>query len=106
MRRSIVFEIISRDSGEPGGLRGNVRQQKVVNDTQRMIQARCYRPELGKALPTLPANVHLALPCHNLYRPLAYSSFGGRKLTPSFPAREDLQPVLDAGRKILAGLTL
>lgn len=53
------------------------------------------------ALNSMPANVHLALPCHNLYRPLVFSSFGGKQQTPVFPTLADVQSVLDAGRHVM-----
>ena len=42
------------------------------------------------ALPSLPANVHLALPCHHLYRALTFKVYGGKTNTPSFPTPEDV----------------
>jgi hypothetical protein len=54
------------------------------------------------ALPTLPANVHLALPCHHLYRPLAFQSYGGKQQTPVFPTEADVRQVRKAGREVLA----
>ena len=53
------------------------------------------------ALPSLPANVHLALPCHHLYRALTFKVYGGKTNTPSFPTPEDVQRVHRAGREIL-----
>ncbi|MCC7264803.1 MAG: hypothetical protein IT369_19980 [Candidatus Latescibacteria bacterium] len=58
--------------------------------------------ELIAALPSLPANTHLALPCHHLYRALAFSEYGSRAQPPVFPTTADLQPVLQAGRQVLA----
>lgn len=55
-----------------------------------------------ESLPHLPGNVHLTLPCHNLYRPLAFTSFGGKRNTPLFPQRDDLQPLVSSGRKVMA----
>jgi hypothetical protein len=53
------------------------------------------------ALRGMPANVHLALPCHNLYRPLVFSSFGGKRQTPVFPTLADVQSILDSGRHVM-----
>lgn len=58
--------------------------------------------EVIAAIGSMPANVGLALPCHHLYRPLAFDSYGGRAATPVFPTAADLAPVLQAGRPILA----
>jgi hypothetical protein len=58
--------------------------------------------EVCHALPDLPSNVHLALPCHHLYRPLVYSTYGSRTLTPAFPLRSDLETLYRAGREVLA----
>jgi hypothetical protein len=54
------------------------------------------------ALPALPANVHLALPCHHLYRALTFTLYGGKSKTRLFPTPEDVQHVRRAGREILA----
>jgi hypothetical protein len=54
------------------------------------------------ALPSLPANVHVALPCHHLYRALAFTLYGGKTKTPRFPTPEDVQHVRRAGREVLA----
>lgn len=54
------------------------------------------------ALPDLPPNVHLGLPCHHLYRPLAFEAYGGRARTPRFPAPTDVQRVATFGRHVLA----
>jgi len=54
------------------------------------------------ALPDLPAHVGVALPCHHLYRALAFSEYGGRGQTPIFPSTEDVAQVRRAGRQILA----
>ncbi|WP_428307935.1 hypothetical protein [Lacipirellula sp.] len=53
------------------------------------------------ALSGMPANVHLALPCHNLYRPLVFSAFGGKQQTPVFPTLADVQSILDSGRHVM-----
>jgi hypothetical protein len=58
--------------------------------------------EVIVAIPRLPANTHLAMPCHNLYRQLVFNSFGGKQTTPEFPTRADLQVVQQAGREVLA----
>jgi len=58
--------------------------------------------EVIAALPTLPSNTHLALPCHHLYRQLAFSSYGGKSQTPIFPKREDVIGILQSGRQVLA----
>lgn len=58
--------------------------------------------EVIEALPSMPDNVHLAMPCHHLYRPLAYESYGGKSKTPVFPTEADLRKVRDAGRQIMA----
>ena len=55
-----------------------------------------------EALPKLPANVHLALPCHHLYRPLTFESYGNKAQTPVFPTVEDVRKVRAAGRDVLA----
>jgi len=55
-----------------------------------------------EALPALPANVHLALPCHHLYRPLAFESYGGKASTPVFPTDADVKRARAAGRDVLA----
>lgn len=57
--------------------------------------------EVIAALTSMPSNVHLALPCHNLYRPLVFSSFGGKKNTPVFPTLADVQSILDSGRHVM-----
>lgn len=58
--------------------------------------------EVIAALPGLPPNVHLALPCHHLYRPLAFSEYGGKAKTPVFPTAADIQRVRKAKREVLA----
>src|SRR5436305_4139060 len=58
--------------------------------------------EVIAALPSLPANVHLALPCHHLYRALTFTLYGGKSKTPEFPTPEDVQHVRRAGREFLA----
>lgn len=58
--------------------------------------------EVIALLPGMPANTHLALPCHHLYRPLVYQMFGGKKDTPVFPAPEDVAQVRAMGRDVLA----
>jgi hypothetical protein len=55
-----------------------------------------------EALPNLPSNVNLALPCHHLYRPLAYEAYGGKAKTPLFPTERDIRQVRAAGRDVLA----
>jgi hypothetical protein len=54
------------------------------------------------ALPSLPPNVHLALPCHHVYRPLVFESYGGRAATPPFPSPDDMARVRATGRGVLA----
>lgn len=58
--------------------------------------------ELIAGLPSLPANTHLALPCHHHYRALAFSEYGSRARTPLFPTAADLAPLRAAGRQVLA----
>ncbi len=58
--------------------------------------------EVIAALPELRDNVHLTLPCHHLYRPLAYESYGGRAHTPRFPTEADVASVREAGRELMA----
>ena len=58
--------------------------------------------EVIAALPTLPRNTHLGLPCHHLYRALAFTSYGGKEKTPRFPIRADLERLSAAGREVLA----
>lgn len=58
--------------------------------------------EVIDAIPSLPSNVHLTLPCHNLYRQLVFESFGGKEKTPVFPREQDLLKVRQAGRHVLA----
>jgi len=58
--------------------------------------------EVIEALPTLPNNTHLALPCHHLYRQLAYESYGGKGNTPVFPTASDVQRVHNARREVMA----
>ncbi len=58
--------------------------------------------EVIEALPALPDNVGLGLPCHHLYRPLAFSSYGSKAQTPVFPTEADLQPLRRAQRPLLA----
>jgi hypothetical protein len=54
------------------------------------------------ALPDLPKNVGVALPSHHLYRPLAFTEYGGRRKTPPFPTQADVRQVRGAKRKLLA----
>jgi hypothetical protein len=54
------------------------------------------------ALKDLPSNVHLALPCHHLYRPLTFESYGGKAKTPVFPTSDDVRTVRQSGRDVLA----
>jgi hypothetical protein len=58
--------------------------------------------EVIAALPGLPANVGLAMPCHHLYRQLAFDSYGGKRHTPVFPTAADLDQVRKARRPLLA----
>jgi hypothetical protein len=58
--------------------------------------------EVIAALPSLPANVHLSLPCHHLYRALTFTLYGGKTKTPRFPTPDDVQHVRQAGREVLA----
>ena len=58
--------------------------------------------EVIELLPNMPENVHLALPCHHLYRPLVYNTKGGMKNKPVFPTREDIAKVRAMGRDVLA----
>jgi hypothetical protein len=58
--------------------------------------------EVIAALPGLPKNVGVALPSHHLYRPLAFTEYGGRSQTPAFPTQSDVRQVHGAKRKILA----
>lgn len=58
--------------------------------------------EVIDALEHLPENVNFALPCHHLYRPLAFESYGGKLNTPSFPSAEDVAKIHDAGREALS----
>lgn len=61
----------------------------------------CAR-EVIDALPSMPPNVHLALPCHHLYRPLTFTENGGKSKTTVFPTRDDIARVNAAGREVLA----
>jgi hypothetical protein len=54
------------------------------------------------ALAGLPSNVGLALPCHHLYRPLAFEAYGGKAKTPVFPTRDDVTRVRRMARDVLA----
>lgn len=54
------------------------------------------------AMDDVPSNVHFALPCHHLYRPLAFDSYGGKKHTPVFPTAEDIVSIRRAGKDVLA----
>lgn len=58
--------------------------------------------EVIASMQAMPANVGLALPCHHLYRPLAFDSYGSKAATPVFPTAADLDPVIREGRPILA----
>lgn len=58
--------------------------------------------EVIEALPGLPRNVGLALPCHHLYRPLTFESYGGKKKTPAFPTAGDVRRARRGGRPVLA----
>ena len=53
-------------------------------------------------LDAMPKNTHLALPCHHLYRPLVYTTKGGKSNTPVFPTRDDIKRVEAMGRGVLA----
>ncbi len=58
--------------------------------------------EVIELLDAMPKNVNLALPCHHLYRPLVYTTKGGKKNTPVFPTRDDIKKVEAMGRGVLA----
>ncbi len=58
--------------------------------------------EVIAALGSLPKNVHIAMPCHHLYRPLAFKEYGGKAKTPVFPTKADLAKVRSLGRDTLA----
>lgn len=58
--------------------------------------------EVIAALDGMPPNVHLAMPCHHLYRPLVYQTKGGKANTPVFPLPEDIAKVRAMGRDVLA----
>ncbi|MCS6862536.1 MAG: hypothetical protein NZT92_19715 [Abditibacteriales bacterium] len=58
--------------------------------------------EVITALPRLPDNVGVALPCHHLYRPLVFAENGGKSKTPVFPTADDVQQIRRAGRNVLA----
>lgn len=58
--------------------------------------------EVIAALPNLPKNVGVALPCHHHYRPLALSEYGGRAKTPLFPVEADIRQIHAAKRPVLA----
>ncbi|MCX7018316.1 MAG: hypothetical protein WCK47_11925 [bacterium] len=58
--------------------------------------------EVIGALPSLPPNVHPALPCHHLYRPLVFESYGGKTATPPFPSAADMGGARAASRDVLA----
>lgn len=58
--------------------------------------------EVIAAMPNLPSNVHLALPCHHLYRQLAYKSYGSKAATPIFPTKSDISEIHKAGKEVLA----
>lgn len=58
--------------------------------------------EVIDAMPNLPANVHFALPCHHLYRPLAFESYGSKSITPIFPTSDDVKNIHDAKKEVLA----
>jgi hypothetical protein len=58
--------------------------------------------EVITKLATMPANTHLCLPCHHLYRPLTYQQYGGRDKTPIFPTSADIHQVKSQGREVMA----
>ncbi len=58
--------------------------------------------EVIEKLHTMPANTHLTLPCHHLYRPLVFQQNGGKAKTPVFPRPEDIQKVKALGRDVMA----
>ena len=58
--------------------------------------------EVIAALPDLPRNTGVGLPCHHHYRPLAFAEYGGKAKTPLFPVKVDVQRVHDSRRPVLA----
>ncbi len=64
-------------------------------------EIRGSREVIGQ-LDTMPANTHLTLPCHHLYRPLVFEQYGGKSKTPIFPTQEDIQKVTAMGREVMA----
>ncbi len=58
--------------------------------------------EVIAALPNLPRNTGVALPCHHHYRPLAFTEYGGRSKTPLFPVQADIRRIHEAKRQVLA----
>jgi hypothetical protein len=58
--------------------------------------------EVIAALPNLPQNVGVGLPCHHHYRPLAFTEYGGKAKTPLFPVKSDVQQIHAAKRSVMA----
>ena len=58
--------------------------------------------EVMKGLSGMPKNTHLGLPCHHLYRALAFSSYGGEYRTPVFPTAEEIASFRSTGRDVQA----
>jgi hypothetical protein len=58
--------------------------------------------EVIQSLARMPQNVGVALPCHHLYRPLAFQQYGGKAKTPQFPIAADVQGVRASNRPLLA----
>lgn len=58
--------------------------------------------EVMAALPSMPSNVGIGLPCHHHYRPLTFLQYGGRNATPLFPTRADAASITAGGRRTLA----
>lgn len=50
----------------------------------------------------LPVNTHIGIPCHNFYRPLAISVYGGREHAPAFPTDGEIQNIRRDGRDPIA----
>ncbi len=75
---------------QPGGWRA-VFDQEIVGSRQVIA-----------ALPSLPRNVGIALPCHHLYRPLVFSAYGGKTYTPEFPTVGDAHAARRYGQRVMA----
>jgi len=58
--------------------------------------------EVIAALPEMPRNVGIGLPCHHHYRPLTFTEYGGRAKTPLFPTKDDISQVKKGKRPVLA----